>query len=1417
MPKKHTNEIPASEEIKDEQNIVQDSVAQKSNKNSNENNINDGTSAANLENLVGEVEDNKRSDDDSDNGHKKSFAPILKDESKKPSNISYQTASEWFSAYLKENKTAPFIPDQLVVETFAAILKEYGSEKVIDSDFQLVYTKLKKRINYKFNKSELKGAVDFLYNSKQIMIKRGKTVSGSTEGSPKKTVEGRIPLFVPSGNERYINTTSLTKIAGYVRHNNDGYYLEPLGGQRDKSIRFISTKDAEENVDKLVFVNLYDYSDHYKANIERTLEGRELTKMMRAYGIDPLPQEKDGQEPKMSKIIAAVLGLVYSYDIKIDPEPKTLAAMQKELDQTPDKVTEDDPNDKLSIKNMKARFSNFFDARHLPFVTIDPKTCKDMDDAVCVIKRPDGGYTEYVAISLVSVYVKAFGEIFKDAFDRGNSSYFADMVAPMLRPILSNIIGSLNAGEDRLSFITKIEYDQDGNILSETMSPGVIKSRHKFAYETVDQIMQNDLAERSRYPEEILKSLDALKELENIVRPIREANGSTKFATTEPTYRLTKDRTAIESVNYDNSTLAHLSIESAMLTANQVLARFAQANNIPIIYRVEPQISEEKIDQIAAFLDKMGIPFNFNGNTASFGDLQIAINEAIEEASKKDKVFAQVVSEGIIKCLPKARYDVENEGHFALNFDAYAHTTSPIRRFADLVTQMQVLAFMEGKPLPFTKAQLAEICEHINFTERNSDDLERDTQELLNAFYVKQLLDQGKDLTEIGYISKVERDRVTVTTSYGHAVIELENSEKTGTFIPSPDRLTITNNKTKRYYSVGQSINIKPVDIDPAKFTIKAVPVYSKGVEDRSSQFSQEINTFYKTKKIKNILNNFSENVKDIKDKPFFNKLKKFTESVIKSFNRPVTIHEHTLKSDGSYSLLALLQWAARNDYAYVGPADHNYIALERLKELFGIKPEDMAKAYIPIDMSNFGKGLEGKVINYINSCEFTAYDTKHLNKNGKPTKYHLLVVAPKLDKPCEFLDLLALKRQNDIDADLARIEYLCRYSGVKFPSEELNKFRESKQFSGSSIKTLTYDFAKEFFDTHPAIAEQICPSREALYKMLRLVPDVKKFDVPIDILVEAAHACGALVLVAHPSENLANTSEKAATIRSFLEMGIDGFNIKEKEKRSTSRAIKYYCANTDTPNNIILDAGGHDCHSLEDYKNADHKKFTVGSCRDFISELEKLQKAREQGLVTHRIYKETDHQKLQSFIEEARMSYAKDYYAEFEKGADEIMEIEVLKKRFSAARDKSARDFYYTKDFLPSIMNSTSAPIFDEFPSPASSANIKHYRDSSRPPIDPEIDKSKEFLNQNLGKDVESADFYLTNQVIPSLIDSDISPEVIAYMKSQRSMHIKDIYAILKGTFVVPESKPSKKSAKRRMVSKEDNGHQINDNGKSK
>ncbi|MBR4745378.1 MAG: hypothetical protein IK070_01550 [Clostridia bacterium] len=431
---------------------------------------------------------------------------------------------------------------------------------------------------------------------------------------------------------------------------------------------------------------------------------------------------------------------------------------------------------------------------------------------------------------------------------------------------------------------------------------------------------------------------------------------------------------------------------------------------------------------------------------------------------------------------------------------------------------------------------------------------------------------------------------------------------------------------------------------------------------------------------------------------------------------KQVTIHEHTDLSDGLVSWEYAMQYWFNNDYEYCGPADHHHIATKKLVKVlmyqqylsnhptqdvpFAELPKSelelyqntaksqLNKAYFELSSDAF-KGLtglevpSGKTIKYINVCEFTARDEEFVNDKGRPAKYHFLIVAPRLDTDNLFKRLLQLKRINDIDYTRAHIEYMYRYKGLKekFPAEKINAFINTKRLQGINVQALTDNLTEEFFQIYPEEKNVLASSNREFKRMINAVPEMERLDVPFNILLEAAHDAGALVLMAHPARNLRRIPEDKLlpAIQSFIDRGIDGFCINEvvdiqgsnDKYLETNPKMTYGQINTligiacnsrnniiyserkrhlpTTKNSLIIDGGGNDCHTREHYENLKESKFNTTSAEMFIDEIEELNVAREIGLNTYRInqiYTKTveDYISEHLYIDENGKAYSHQY-----------------------------------------------------------------------------------------------------------------------------------------------------------------------------
>ena len=328
---------------------------------------------------------------------------------------------------------------------------------------------------------------------------------------------------------------------------------------------------------------------------------------------------------------------------------------------------------KQAIKEAKS-FGDFVDktlyARedltHLPFCTIDPETAKDHDDAIYF----DTNKKElYVAIADVSEYVYLNGAIDKEAQERGFSIYFPHKSIPMLPRELSENICSLKENEDRLALIFKITFDENNNVIKEELLEGIINSKRKYSYETIDKFLDGE-GEKDNIDEEILSWLLPLYDITKHLKHERIKKGLEFFS---DEIRMTLDEDGkLKKVKIESETPSHGLIEDCMLLANKAAAKMIDFG----IFRVHQAPKKKDIQELLNNLLPFGIDVK----------LEDDVIKTFKEIQKQAKSLGiqKHIDRMIIRTQQQAKYEAFNNGHFALGFEKYTHFTSPIRRYSDL-------------------------------------------------------------------------------------------------------------------------------------------------------------------------------------------------------------------------------------------------------------------------------------------------------------------------------------------------------------------------------------------------------------------------------------------------------------------------------------------------------------------------------------------------------------------------------------------------------------------------------------------------------------------------------------------------------------------------------------------------------------
>lgn len=332
------------------------------------------------------------------------------------------------------------------------------------------------------------------------------------------------------------------------------------------------------------------------------------------------------------------------------------------------------------------------DLRDVPLVTIDGEDARDFDDAVycepCKIGRADG-FRLIVAIADVSNYVKPNEALDVDALERSTSVYFPRRVIPMLPEKLSNGLCSLNPGVDRLTLVCDAVITAKGEIKAYQFYPAVIHSAARLTYTEVAAILGNTKGiEASKRPM-LVPHLLNLHGVYQALLQARHARGAIDFETTE-TYIVCNEVGKIEQILPRTRNEAHKLIEECMLAANVCAADLLERHKHPSLYRVHALPTKEKLNQVRTFLKQVGL--NLGG-----GDKPSASDYAELMPKIKTRPDALLLQTMLLRSMQQAVYSPENIGHFGLSYEAYAHFTSPIRRYPDLLTHRAIKSILQGK------------------------------------------------------------------------------------------------------------------------------------------------------------------------------------------------------------------------------------------------------------------------------------------------------------------------------------------------------------------------------------------------------------------------------------------------------------------------------------------------------------------------------------------------------------------------------------------------------------------------------------------------------------------------------------------------------------------------------------------------
>ena len=372
------------------------------------------------------------------------------------------------------------------------------------------------------------------------------------------------------------------------------------------------------------------------------------------------------------------------------------------------------------------------DLRELPLVTIDGADARDFDDAVYAQRRKNG-WRLVVAIADVSSYVVPGSKLDREAELRATSVYFPGRVIPMLPEALSNGLCSLKPDEDRLCLVCDMSINDAGKVTRSRFDAAVMRSQARLTYNEVWEWIVSGKDEIRPGASELSASLKDLYGLYRALRKARSKRGAIDFESTDVEFHFDERGTVADITPYERND-AHMLIEECMITANVEAANFLLRHKIPAPFRSHEPPPAEKLESLEQFLRGLGIKVPWRGRPSP-RDFETVVQQIKQ---REDRPLIMAV---LLRAQSMATYQARNSGHFGLALAAYAHFTSPIRRYPDLLVHRaiyHVLSRKGAERFPVGMDRMERLCEQCSHRSRRAEEAERDGNERLKAFFMEQ-------------------------------------------------------------------------------------------------------------------------------------------------------------------------------------------------------------------------------------------------------------------------------------------------------------------------------------------------------------------------------------------------------------------------------------------------------------------------------------------------------------------------------------------------------------------------------------------------------------------------------------------------------------------------------------------------------
>ena len=446
------------------------------------------------------------------------------------------------------------------------------------------------------------------------------------------------------------------------------------------------------------------------------------------------------------------------------------------------------------------------DLRGMPLLTIDGEDARDFDDAVHAEQLTSGGWRLWVAIADVSYYVEPKSPLDKDAQERATSVYFPSQVIPMLPEALSNGLCSLNPDVDRLCMVCEMTIDSKGQLESHKFHQAVMNSKARLTYTKVAAILTDgDEALRKEYAE-VLPGLEVMYDLFKAMLSAREKRGAIDFEMTETQFIFDENR-KIQSIEPRQRNDAHRLIEEFMVAANVSAAQFLIESELPALFRIHETPSEEKLSGLREFLGELGLTLG-GGQEPQPKHYASLLNNA------QKRPDAHLIQTVMLRSLKQAVYSPDNVGHFGLSLEAYAHFTSPIRRYPDLQvhrTIRHLISKQSKKKWPVSHEDMEQLGDHCSMASRRADEATRDVSDWLKCEFMQERVGEEYD----GIINGVTSFGLFVELGemYIEGLVHI-TALKNDYYQYDAAAHRLTGERSRKVYRLGDKVKVKVVRVD---------------------------------------------------------------------------------------------------------------------------------------------------------------------------------------------------------------------------------------------------------------------------------------------------------------------------------------------------------------------------------------------------------------------------------------------------------------------------------------------------------------------------------------------------------------------------------------------------------------------------